>query len=146
MGTATEDNSYAQEVFRLTNELRAQSGLDPLTEDARLLSAARDYARFVVLSQWWKTHPYVPEIHCGADCRDMYDRAVDAGYPPAYVGENVMWGSVGRTAEQAFNEMIQGFHEDPTDPRFSHMGVACYVRNDPGPAEYACVQVLAAEP
>lgn len=146
IGTATEDAAYAQELFRLTNELRAQTGLDDLAEDARLLSSAREYAQFVVLSQWWKTHPYIPEIHCGADCRDMYDRAVDAGYPPAYVGENVMWGSVGRGAEQAFNEMVRGFHEDPTNPLFDRMGIACYVRSDPAPAEYACVQVLAATP
>jgi len=146
VGTATEDATYADELFRLTNELRLQAGLDPLEGDPRLLSSARQYAEFMVLSRWWTTHPYVPEIHCGADCRDMYQRAVDAGYPPAYIGENVLWGTVGRTAEQAFNDMIQGAHEDPNDPRYGHMGIACYVRSDPGPAEYACVQMLGAAP
>ena len=147
MGTAEEKPDYAQELFGLTNERRKRAGLDPLEPDDRLLSAARDYARSVVLSRWWTTHPYVPEIHCGVDCRDMYDRAVDAGYPPAHIGENVLWGSWGRTAEQGFNDMIQG-GEDPNDPRYSYryMAIACYVRRDPPPAEYACVQVLGAVP
>ena len=149
MGTATEDAAYAQELFRLTNELRVQAGLDPLVGDARLLSSAREYARFVVLSRWWTAHPYAPEIHCGEDCRDMYDRVLDAGYPPAKVGEIVMWGSVGRAAEQAFNEMIaatRSLPEDPMNPRFGRMAIACHVRSDPAPAEYACVQILAAAP
>jgi uncharacterized protein YkwD len=149
VGTAIEDTTYAQELFRLTNERRLGVDLDALETDPRLVSAARDYARFVVLSRWWTTHPYAPEIHCGEDCRDMYDRVVDAGYPPAFIGEIVMWGSVGRTAEQAFNEMIavtRGLPEDPMNPRFRRMAVACYVRNDPAPAEYACVQILAAAP
>lgn len=146
VGTATEDAVYAQELFRLTNERRAAAGLDPLEADSRLVDAAQSYAEFVVLSRWWTIHPHIPEIHCGVDCRDMYDRARDAGYPPAYIGENVLWGSVGRSAEQAFDDMIAGAHEDPNDATYGYMGIACYVRTDPGPPEYACVQVLAAAP
>ena len=143
MGTASENATYAEELFRLTNELRVQAGLDPLVEDARLLSAAQQYAQFVVLSQWWKTHPYVPEIHCGADCRDMYDRAVNAGYPRACIGENVMWGTVGLTPAETWTNLGTGQHEDPANPLFRYVGVACYVREDPH--EFACVQVLGTE-
>jgi hypothetical protein len=120
-----------------------QAGLDPLAEDARLLSAAREYAQFVVLSQWWKTNPYVPEIHCGADCRDMYDRALDAGYPPACIGENVMGGPVGLSPEQMWGTLMAGQHEDPANLVFRYVGIACYLRKDT--SEFVCVQVLGAE-
>jgi hypothetical protein len=143
VGTATEDAAYAEELFRLTNELRVQTGLDPLAEDARLVSSAREYARFVLLSQWWKTHPYVREIHCGADCRDTYDRVLDAGYPRACVGENVMGGTVGLTPADMWSILESGQHEDPARPLFRYVGVACYVRKDV--SEFACVQVLGAE-
>jgi hypothetical protein len=142
VGTATEDVAYAQDLLRLTNESRVQAGLDPLAWDDRLLSAAREYAHFVVLSQWWKTHPYVPEIHCGADCRDMYERTVDAGYPPACIGENVMWGTVGLAPGETWTNLMTGQREDPLNPLFRYVGLACYLREDLN--EFACVQVLAA--
>jgi hypothetical protein len=73
----------------------------------------------------------------------MYDRAVDAGYPPACVGENVMWGSIGVTPAQTWGTLIASPHEKPERPVFDYVGLACYFREDSG--EFACVQVLAAE-
>lgn len=143
VGTAREDATYADELLQLTNGKRLEVGLDPLLPNERLLSAAQGYAEFVVLSEWWKTHPYAPDIHCDADCHDMYVRALSAGYPAACIGENVMGGTVDLTAKEMWSIVMAGPHEDPAKPVFRYVGVACYRRDDLG--EFACVQVLGAE-
>ena len=75
----------------------------------------------------------------------MYWRARGAGYPPAYVGENVAWGTVGRTAAEAFNDLVGSVgHEEPVDGRLISMGLAYYTRADTN--EYACGQVMAGPP
>lgn len=142
--SATEDADFADQLVSLTNQYRAQFGLAPLRNDENLVKAARQHAEFVVRSRWWTEHSDFT-IHCDPDGLDMYWRSRGAGYPPAYVGENVAWGTIGRTSNQAFSDIMSSpGREDPADGRFRAIGVACFIRTDP--AEYACVQVMASEP
>jgi hypothetical protein len=112
-------------------------------EDGRLVAAAQNYARFVLLSSWQSTHPGLLQVHCDADCRNMYGRAVQAGYPPACTGENVMLGTGQMAAEDMWNILMNGPHEDAANALFRYSGVACYAREDH--SEFVCVQLLAAE-
>ena len=138
-GTAVEDPTLAGDLVAKTNAYRVSRELPPLASDDRLLTAARQHAKFVLLSRWWTTHGgYL--IHCDSVGHDQLDRAVAAGYPLVYVGENVAWGTVGRSADQVFSDILV-YGEDPANRRFRSMGLACYTRADS--AEYACVQVLA---
>ena len=139
-GTATEDPSLATALVAKTNQYRASKGLTSLISDGRLLAAARDHAKFVVLSRWWTAHAGDVTIHCDADGWDQAERAVQAGYPIVYVGENVAWGSVGRPTDEILADIVAS-GEDPADSRFHYVGLACYTRSDLN--EYACVQVMA---
>lgn len=143
-GSATEDPSLATALNNATNSYRASKGLPALSLDSRLLEAARQHALFVIRSRWWTSHAGTA-IHCDEDGLDQLERAYAAGYPLVidgklvYVGENVAWGAVGRPVNQIFTDILAG-GEDPADPRFRHVGLACYTRTSP--SEYACVQVL----
>lgn len=145
LGPASADDSYASAMLDLSNQYRAQRGLPALSLDSRLNSAAAEHAKFVAETQWW-TKMQGSQIHLGADCRDMYDRAMAAGYPPAWIGENVMWGSVGLAPPDLFNIMLNSVHEDPANTIFAYTGIACFVRSSTSPAEFACVQVYASAP
>jgi hypothetical protein len=73
----------------------------------------------------------------------MYGRAVQAGYPPACIGENVMLGTGQLAAKDMWNVLMNGPREDPANPLFRYVGLACYAREDL--SEFVCAQVLAAE-
>ncbi len=126
------------------DQYRTQRGLPPLAPDQRLATAAAEYAKFVVESRWW-TQMTGTNIHLGPDCRDMYDRAIAAGYPPAWIGENVMWGSLDLPVEQMFSILLSSPHEDPARDLFVYTGISCWVRQA-GTAERACVQVFGSVP
>ncbi len=145
LGPASADDSYASAMLDLSNQYRAQQGLPALIPDSRLNSAAAEHAQFVAETRWW-TIMQGTQIHLGADCRDMYDRAIAAGYPPAWIGENVMWGSVGLAPSDLFNIMLNSVDEDPANTIFAYTGIACFVRSSTSPAEFACVQVYASVP
>jgi RNA polymerase sigma factor (sigma-70 family) len=145
LGPASADDSYASAMLDLSNQYRSQRGLPALAVDGRLNSAAAEHAKFVAETQWW-TKMQGSQIHYGPDCRDMYDRAIANGYPPAWIGENVMWGSVGLAPSDLFNIMLNSVHEDPANTIFAYTGIACFVRSSTSPAEFACVQVYASVP
>ncbi|MDE3095360.1 MAG: sigma-70 family RNA polymerase sigma factor [Chloroflexota bacterium] len=155
LGPASEDPAYAATLRGLSNQYRAGRGRPAFVVDARLTTAAFQYARFVVETEWWLHHPpgmtfdgtFVPGIHIDAACHDMYDRAVADGYPPAVIGENVMWGTADLPASSMFSiAMTSADHEDPADARFAASGLSCFRRLSPSPAEIACVQVFGGVP
>lgn len=155
LGLAPGDSGYASAMLNLSDQYRTAHGLRPLVVDPRLTAAAAEYARFVVETQWWLHHPpamtfdgtLVPGIHIDPSCHDMYDRAVADGYPPATIGENVMWGSSDLPSASMFSIILgSADHEDPANGIFVYTGIACYVRPTPAPAERACVQLFASPP
>jgi RNA polymerase sigma factor (sigma-70 family) len=142
VASSTRDDQYAANVLAESNKYRADRGQPALIQDDRLVSAAAEYAEFVVNTRWW-TMVSGTSIHTGADGCDMFDRAAAYGYSEG-VGENVMWGDVRLTPTALFAGLIDGgFYEDPAKPEFAKTGVACYVRST-APAELSCVQVFGA--
>ncbi len=87
------------EVVDLTNAERARHGLRPLTVDARLAAAAQAHSADMVRRGFF--------AHESPDGRQVWDRAVAAGYAYRKVAENIAAGQ--RTAD----EVVRGWMGSP---------------------------------
>jgi cysteine-rich secretory family protein/TerD domain-containing protein len=87
------------EVVERTNAERARHGLAPLTTDARLGAAAQAHSADMVRRGFF--------AHENPDGKQVWDRAVAAGYAYRKVAENIAAGQ--RTAE----EVVRGWMESP---------------------------------
>ena len=87
------------EVVDRTNAERARHGLRALTVDQRLAAAAQDHSADMVRRAFF--------AHESPDGRQVWDRAVAAGYAYRKVAENIAAGQ--RTAE----EVVRGWMESP---------------------------------
>jgi Cysteine-rich secretory protein family len=91
--------TFEQQVFELTNQERAKNGLSPLKINAELNYAADKYAEEMskrrVLS------------HTGPDGSKPWDRAETVGYEARMMGENIAAGQ--RTPEQ----VVKGWMDSP---------------------------------
>ena len=87
------------EVVERTNAERARHGLAPLTTDARLAAAAQAHSADMVRRGFF--------AHENPDGKQVWDRAVAAGYAYRKVAENIAAGQ--RTAEQ----VVRGWMESP---------------------------------
>jgi Cysteine-rich secretory protein family/TerD domain len=87
------------EVVERTNAERARHGLAPLTTDARLAAAAQAHSADMVRRGFF--------AHENPDGKQVWDRAVAAGYAYRKVAENIAAGQ--RTAE----EVVRGWMESP---------------------------------
>ena len=100
-GRARESSGGAAlgEVVDRTNAERAHRGLRPLTVDARLGAAAQAHSADMVQRGFF--------AHESPDGRQVWDRAVAAGYAYRKVAENIAAGQ--RSAE----EVVRGWMESP---------------------------------
>ena len=87
------------EVVDRTNAERARHGLPPLGVDARLAAAAHAHSADMVRRAFF--------AHESPDGRQVWDRAVAAGYAYRKVAENIAAGQ--RSAE----EVVRGWMESP---------------------------------
>lgn len=76
--------SAEHEVFRLTNEERAEAGLHALTWDDALFQSARGHSLDMATNNYFE--------HDGQDGRDPSQRMLDAGYAFIPYGENIAYG------------------------------------------------------
>jgi uncharacterized protein YkwD len=129
------DAACTSRWIALNNDFRTQRGLPALPVHPALAQAASWYASFVLANRWWDNHgppqvfggTTVDGIHIDNQGRDHYIRATGYGFPPAIVGENVAWGSLGLTESQLmYDYMLRGAHEPIDLPAWAHMGVACF--------------------
>jgi len=74
-------NISVEEVVRLTNEKRAQSGLAPLTLNSTLSNAARMKGEDMINKDYW--------AHVSPDGTEPWKFFTDAGYQYRYAGENL---------------------------------------------------------
>ncbi|MFC1710323.1 CAP domain-containing protein [Patescibacteria group bacterium] len=74
-------NISVEEVVRLTNEKRAQSGLAPLTLNSTLSNAARMKGEDMINKDYW--------AHVSPDGTQPWRFFTDAGYQYRYAGENL---------------------------------------------------------
>ena len=101
-GPAPQGRSAAgplAEVVTRTNAERARHGLRALTVDARLARAAQAHSVDMVRRAFF--------AHENPDGRQVWDRALAAGYPYRKVAENIAAGQ--RTAE----EVVRGWMDSP---------------------------------
>jgi uncharacterized protein YkwD len=105
------------EVVTHTNAERARHGLRPLTVDARLARAAQAHSVDMVRRAFF--------AHENPDGKQVWDRAVAAGYPYRKVAENIAAGQ--RTAR----EVVLGWMNSPghraniLDGQLTQIGVGC---------------------
>lgn len=137
------DDAKASALFQLVNSYRAERGLRPFTQDSRLTTAAREYAKVIA--------PLKLQSHTGPDGSTLQSRIERAGYVWwQAAGENIMsaWGSsesVIWTAEQ----MLQSWkgssgHNDILLGSYINGGLGCYVAKTPdGSFWKSCVLDLA---
>jgi|GEM_PF-662259 len=128
-GDSSPHNDFVQEVLRLTNEFRAQNGLDPLVVDRNLVEAAQEHSESMALQDFFS--------HTGQDGSRPWDRAQDAGYESGFVGENIAAGY--RTPEQ----VVEGWKSSPghranmLNADYNEIGIGYeFLENDTGNVNY----------
>jgi Cysteine-rich secretory protein family/TerD domain len=105
------------EVVTLTNAERARHGLRPLTFDARLAQAAQAHSADMVRRGFF--------AHENPDGRQVWDRAVAAGYAYRKVAENIAAG------QPTAREVVLGWMNSPghraniLDGELAQIGVGC---------------------
>jgi hypothetical protein len=128
---AAADSGEARErVLEQTNALRKAHELQPLSAQAQLGAAARDFARFMANSgKYGHT----------ADGREPAQRAAAQGYDACIVSENIarLYRSTGYDAASLAREMVDGWRQSPEhrkamlDPAVTQIGVGI-ARSDTG--------------
>jgi uncharacterized protein YkwD len=112
-----DDHGALAEVVTRTNAERARHGLRPLTVEARLARAAQAHSVDMVRRAFF--------AHENPDGKQVWDRAVAAGYPYRKVAENIAAGQ--RTPE----EVVLGWLNSPghraniLDGELTQIGVGC---------------------
>jgi stress response protein SCP2 len=103
------------EVVERTNAERARHGLAPLTTDARLAAAAHAHSADMVRRGFF--------AHENPDGKQVWDRAVTAGYAYRKVAENIAAGQ--RTAEEVVRGWMesQGHRANILDRDLTQIGV-----------------------
>lgn len=122
-------DSYAEQVLEIVNARRAEAGLEPLTMNYTLVSAAKVRAAEIVQS-FSHTRPN------GSSCFTAWDEA-GVGYSGA--GENIAAGQW--SAESAMNAWMnsEGHRANILNGSFTQIGIACYYDPD-SPYGYYWVQ------
>ncbi|MEO1377564.1 MAG: CAP domain-containing protein [Cyanobacteria bacterium J06635_10] len=127
--TPPTTNPLIDEVVALTNSYRIQEGLQPLTLNTNLSSAAQSHSIDMAVNDFFS--------HEGSNGSTSGDRAAAAGYELPRVGENIAAGHI--TAE----EVVRGWMNSPghrasiLNPDFQEIGVGYhYLENDTGEINY----------
>ncbi|HEY0814257.1 MAG TPA: CAP domain-containing protein [Pseudonocardia sp.] len=115
-GSAPNTGALADVVVR-TNAERARHGVPPLTVDARLAHAAQAHSADMVRRSFF--------AHENPDGRQVWDRAVAAGYLYRKVAENIAAG------QRSAQEVVLGWMNSPghraniLDGELTQIGVGC---------------------
>lgn len=133
LATTPTAPSYLTELLELTNAERQRAGLAPLTLSTTLSSAAQRHAEDLVRSGIFS--------HTGSDGSQPSDRALDAGYPFRYVGENIAAG--GSTASMTIQQWMNsiGHRDNILKPEYTEVGFG-YIADENTPYRYYWVQVF----
>ena len=111
-------NQFESQVFQLTNQVRSQHGLSPLSWNSQLSTAAQshtlDMARMRRIS------------HTGSDGSQVGTRVQRLRYQFRKVGENVAAGQ--RTPQEVLSSWMHSprHRKNILDPNFTEIGVAYY--------------------
>jgi uncharacterized protein YkwD len=115
----------AASIVSLTNDLRTQQGLPPLTANGALASAARTYAETMASNDWF--------AHDGPDGSTLSSRVQAAGYTGwSYLAENLYGGFYREPAANIIQMWAAspGHRSAMLSEAAKEIGVGCYVSGD----------------
>ena len=115
---AVNDADWAQEILRLTNEIRIQYGLNPLIWDDELAEVGRVHCIDMAAKEYFD--------HNNPEGLTPFDRMHKAGIYRIYAGENIAAGQV-TPADVTEAWMNSPDHkENILNPNFTRLGAAFY--------------------
>ncbi|MDX2216109.1 MAG: CAP domain-containing protein [Oculatellaceae cyanobacterium bins.114] len=120
---------FVEQVVNLTNAFRQQFGLQPLTLNAKLTTAAQTHSQNMAIHDFF--------AHTGVDGSQPWDRMVAAGYRWAQAAENIAAGQ--QTPEAVVNAWINspGHRANMLNANLREIGVGYYeLLNDTGSVNY----------
>lgn len=109
-------DSYAEAVLAIVNEKRGEEGLDPLTMNNSLVSAAKVRAAETVQSF----------SHTRPDGRSCFTAFDEAGASYSGAGENIAAGQASATSVMDAWMNSQGHRDNIMNGDFTQIGIACY--------------------
>jgi uncharacterized protein YkwD len=121
--------SFIDRVIALTNAFRQQNGLQPLTVNSKLNTAAQVHSQHMATEDFFS--------HTEPDGSQPWDRMTAAGYSWSQSGENIAAGQT--TPEEVVNDWINspGHRANMLSPKFREIGVGYYeLANDTGNVNY----------
>lgn len=126
---AAPGSDFVNEVVRLTNVIRAENGLAPVTLNGELQAAAGDHSDDMAFRDFFG--------HVNLDGQQPWDRALEAGYDYQTVGENIAAGQLTPA------EVVQAWYESAShranilNGDFTEIGIGyTYLANDTGSLNY----------
>jgi uncharacterized protein YkwD len=110
--------SFVEQVVHLTNAFRQQFGLQPLTSNLKLNTAAQTHSRNMAVQDFFD--------HVGSDRSQPWDRMTAAGYQWSHSAENIAAGQ--QTAEAVVNAWITspGHRDNMLNANLREIGVGYY--------------------
>lgn len=117
--------SYINEVLRLTNQMRAEGGLAPLTLNSKLTEQANVRAEEVAWAGA-KAHG-----HIRPNTRSYKSIFTENGYNTGLIGENVGWYYSTPAAVCAAWKASQTHYENIMNPEFKSIGIGVAAEADP---------------
>lgn len=122
-------DEFVAEVVRLTNVIRAENGLPPVTLDAELQAAASDHSADMAFRDFFG--------HVNLDGQQPWDRALEAGYDYQTIGENIAAGQLTPA------EVVQAWYDSAShrenilNPAFQEIGIGyTFLASDTGGLNY----------
>lgn len=118
-------SGYINEVLRLTNQMRAEVGLGPLTLDSKLTEQANVRAEEVA---WSGKHS-----HMRPGTKGKYTTIFrENGYTTGTSGENLGWGYSSPSGVCSAWKASQGHYENIINPKFKKIGIGVAADCDSG--------------
>ncbi|MGB3536001.1 MAG: CAP domain-containing protein [Microcoleaceae cyanobacterium] len=123
------DSSFVDEVVQLTNQFRQDNGLDPLSFDPQLATAAQTHSQNMAIEDFFS--------HTGVDGSNIGDRVDAVEYDFFTAGENIAAGY--STPETVVDGWINsdGHRANLLNPDFTEIGVGhFFLENDTGDTNF----------
>ena len=116
--TSSGFSEFEQQVVALTNQIRAQNGLTPLTLDLKLNASAEAHSQDMAIQNYFS--------HQGRNGSLPWDRMRSQGYTYSRAAENIAFGQ--STPEQVVNDWMnsEGHRRNILDPNLKDIGVGYY--------------------
>ena len=124
-----QNQTFEQEVLKLTNEFRQKNGLKALVLDQSLDRAADLHSKNMAIQDFFS--------HTGKDNSAPWDRAQRAGYESGFVGENIAAGQ--RSAKAVVDGWIgsPGHRANMLNSQYNEIGIGHYfLERDTGSTNY----------